>query len=660
MGFRGLFMFVVFILLSSSVLAYDYSKLKKEDYAVNDVIVKFNPSTKIQKFGDAEKIINNLDKDKKKLIKLTGSYQETGYGSNYLYLIEYKKNTDIIKKIEQLSKHSEIEFAEPNLRYALQNTYSNDPRFVEQWYLNNTGQLVGGTNGKVDADIDAPEAWDITTGSFLPPVNIAILDSGIFKDHEDLISKVDNYVTAADVMIKNIIANGCDSVAGEDCDGVAGNDLPFDVSGHGTEMAGIAAASTDNVKGISGVCWNCRIIPVKVCFKSSGGGCFLSDLARGIDYAIKNNAGIVSMSIEGSVPSGVLETMINDSYVNNNTIFVAAAGNGGSNLAVYPASYEKVISVASTNHSDNKRGSSNYDISVDVSAPGTLILTTDIGATNNYIAVSGTSPATAVVSGIIGLMLSRNPLLTNNQTRDVLQNNTDNIDALNPTQCGGSSCAGLIGSGRVNAYKSVLDALAIAPHFTPIENKIVNKGKTIRIQLNASDLNLDPLKYKINLISGTPATAWSFNENTGLFEWFTTDADIGTYKINFSVYDHDIVWGNKYKSQIVNIKVNAPPVINSIFYPNENTITVDASDPDDPPTSLGYSVSGSYATMFTSSGSSFTWNPPPENTASGAIQVPVTVSDPTSFVSAVATIIVGWDGGGKKYAKYCDPKIGVC
>ena len=73
-----------------------------------------------------------------------------------------------------------------------------------------------------------------------------------------------------------------------------------------------------------------------------------------------------------------------------------------------------------------------------------------------------------------------------------------------------------------------------------------------------------------------------------------------------------------------------------------------------------YSVSGSYAPMFTSNGNSFTWNPPPGNTVSGAIQVPVTVSDPTSSVSAVATIIVGLDGGGKKYAKYCDPKIEEC
>ena len=211
---------VVFILLSSSVLAYDYSKLKKEDYAVNSVIIKFNSSTKIKNFNDAKLIIDKIDKDEKKIRKLTDSYDETPYGSNFIYLIKYKKNIDVIKKIEQLSKHKEVEYAEPDIAYTLEEILPNDQGFSSQWYLNNSKQSVGGTIGLLRATINATQAWNITTGGAL--VKIAILDSGINKTHSDLLQKIDNYNTSADVMEQNTYDNGCYNGTGEDCDGISG------------------------------------------------------------------------------------------------------------------------------------------------------------------------------------------------------------------------------------------------------------------------------------------------------------------------------------------------------------------------------------------------------------------------------------------------------
>ncbi len=616
--------FVFFLVISMSVFAaqkYDYSNLKVgEDYAVNSVIIKFNPSTKIKNFQEAKNIIERLDNGEKELRKLTSTYEETKYGSNYLYSIEYKKNVDVIKKIEQLSKHNEIEYAEPDIIFhALTNP--DDPQFTPAgWHFWNFGQSIFGFIGSADADIDAPEAWDITTGS--SSVKIGIIDSGINSTHPDLSSKID-ILTGADVMIQNTAANLCDEASGEDCDNIAGDDIPFDVFGHGTSMSGIAAAATNNGIGISGVCWNCRIIPIKACYKNTLNdmSCRSQNVINAINFAINNNVKILSMSFGSTSYIQSLQDSINDAWTNNNIIFIASAGNNGNSILIYPSAYNNVMRVAATNNSDNKASFSNYGTSVDVSAPGQQIPTTTLSGGYGYD--TGTSPSSPIVAGILGLILSQNPSLTNAQLRDILLNNTDNIDSLNPSQCGGASCTGLIGSGRANAYKAVLDALPSAPVLNPIGNKIVNENSLLSFTLTASDDNLDPLAFSKDNSRGT------LNSNSGLFTWTPSTIDIGTYQFNFSVNDSDLVWQSQYDSEIINIKVNDIPALDAIsdIVVNENdlaTITANAIDIDNTPT---YSINDS---RFIQNNNIFTWQTNYED--SGVYYVRITASDPTSSV----------------------------
>jgi len=616
--------FVFLLIISMSVFAaqkYDYSNLKAgEDYAVNSVIIKFNPSTKIKNFQEAKNIINKLDKDEKELRKLTSNYGETTYGSNYLYSIQYKKNIDVSKKIDQLSKHNEIEYAEPDIIFHSL-TNPNDPQFTPSgWHFWNFGQSIFGFAGRVDADIDAPEAWDITTGS--SSVKIGIIDSGINSAHPDLSSKVD-ILPGADVMIQNTAANFCDEAAGEDCDNIAGDDPPFDVFGHGTSMSGIAAAATNNGIGISGVCWNCRIVPIKACYRNtlSDMSCRSQNVISAINFAIDNDVKILSASYGSPSYIQSLQDSINDAWTNNNIIFVASAGNNGNSVLIYPSAYNNVIRVAATNNSDNKAYFSNYGTTVDISAPGQQIPTTTLSGSYGYD--TGTSPSSPIIAGILGLMWSRNPSLTNAQLRDILLNNTDNIDALNPTQCGGSSCIGLIGSGRANAYKAVLDSLPSPPLLNPIGNKIVNENSLLSFTLTASDSNLDPLAFSKDNPKGT------LNQNSGLFTWTPSTIDIGNYQFNFSVNDSDLVWPSQYDSEIINIKVNDIPYLETIseVIVNEDAlvvITANAVDVDDTPT---YSINDS---RFIQNNNIFTWQTNYDD--SGIYYVRITASDPTSSV----------------------------
>ncbi len=612
---------VILLISSLSIFAaqkYDYSNLKAgEDYVSNEVVIKFSSATKIKQFSDAQNILNKLDKDEKELRKITKSYNEVPYGTNYIYQIKYKKNIDVVKKIEQLSKHKEIEYAEPNLIYHVQLT-PNDPLFSPNaWHLYNYGQ----SGGLVDADIDAPEAWDITTGS--SSIRIGILDTGVNYTHPDLASKVD-ILPDADALETNTALQNCDSGNGEDCDGTPGNDLPFDVHSHGTEVAGVAAASTNNGIGVSGVCWNCRIVPIKICFRVVGGGsgCSSTDLIRGIDVGVNNELDILSISSGSLTYDNLVEMTIDNAYANG-IIIVAAAGNNNANQLFYPAAYSNVVGVAATNRTDNKWLGSNYANWIDISAPGAAIQTTYLNKPPFYNAFSGTSFSAPIVSGILGLMLSQNPSLTNSQLRDILLNNTDNIDALNPTQCGGSSCAGLIGRGRANAYKAVLDALPSPPILNPIGNKIVNENSLLSFTLTASDANLDPLTFSKDNSIG------NLDQNTGLFTWTPSTIDIGNYPITFSVNDYDLIWPSQSDSELINIKVNDIPsldLINNIVV-NENdivTITANAIDIDDTPS---YSINDS---RFSQNNNIFTWQTDYED--SGVYYVRITASDPTSSV----------------------------
>ena len=330
-----------------------------------------------------------------------------------------------------------VEYAEPNYYYHI-NAVPNDPDFEELWGLHNTGQL-GGTN---NADIDAPEAWDISTGS--PTVIIAVIDTGVDYNHEDLFPNM--WVNTAELNGTGGFdddGNGyVDDIYGWDARNDDGD--PMDGHSHGTHCAGTIGAVGDNSIGVVGVNWAVRIMALK--FLSDSGGGDGADAITCIEYAIEMGAHIMNNSWDGEPFSQALEDAITDAH-EAGILFVAAAGNGGTNnddVPHYPASYEvpNVLAVAATNRNDRLADFSNYGAtSVDVAAPGEDIWSTV--PNNSYDSFNGTSTAAPHVAGLAGLIKAQNPSFTDAEIKNIIM---DSIDVMEYN---------LVTGGRVNAFRAL-------------------------------------------------------------------------------------------------------------------------------------------------------------------------------------------------------------
>ncbi|MDO8657867.1 MAG: S8 family peptidase [Candidatus Levybacteria bacterium] len=333
------------------------------------------------------------------------------------------------KVINALSKNPNVEFAE--LDY-IATAFSTDTDFGLQWGLENTRQTVNGVVGIPDADIDAPEAWVLAPGN--API-VAILDTGINENHLDLVGKF---------------------VAGSK-DYTNSKSGTMDVYGHGTHVAGIVAASTNNNKGVAGVCPQCLLLNVKV-LNDSGSGSY-SNIAKGIVYAVGSRAKVINMSLGGPTKSSTLESAVNSAW-NSGVVVVAAAGNSNNPSKTYPAAYVNVIAVAATDNTDHKASFSSYGAKwVDIAAPGVYIYSTwknatsankpypvcDSMGTECYKYASGTSMATPMVAGIAGLVWATNPSQSQNSVRSHIESTADIIDGIGTYWS----------SGRVNAANAV-------------------------------------------------------------------------------------------------------------------------------------------------------------------------------------------------------------
>jgi thermitase len=364
-----------------------------------------------------------------------------------IYKLQIPENSNVEEMVYVLSMNPDVEFAEPN--YVIHTTaWPNDMLFGYQYALNNTGQTIGssGPTGKSGADIKATASWEETKGE--GESIIAVIDTGVDMEHPDIKNKIKS--------------------RGKDF--VNGDDDATDDNGHGTHVAGIAAADTNNSEGIAGVSWNCKVLPVKVMDQDGTG--YDSDVADGIRWAADNGADVISLSLGQDTPSMTLELALEYAY-DKNVVIVAAAGNEGG-AVYYPAAYDEYcLAVAATSYNDERvtfqnssqdpggAWESNYGPEIDVAAPGerivSLVPTWYFGSGSfPYGWGYGTSVATPHVAGLAALIKSIKPHLTASEIMNVIRYAADDVNS--------SSYPGkddYIGYGRINMEKALVPIIII-------------------------------------------------------------------------------------------------------------------------------------------------------------------------------------------------------
>ena len=360
-------------------------------------------------------------------------------------VVQVPAGADLKTLAAQYAAMPEVEFVEPNYVYHA-NALPNDASFGSLWGMHNTGQ----TGGKPDADIDAPEAWDIATGS--QTIVVGVIDTGIDYTHPDLAANMwrnlaeQNGVAGVDDDANGIIDDiyGARWTSGN---GLPTNGNPFDDHYHGTHCAGTIGGIGNNGVGVAGVNWNVRMAALK--FLSAAGSGFLADAVSAIDYARLKGMNLTSNSWGGGGFSQALKNAIDASGAAGQ-LFVAAAGNSALNADIspmYPAAYVSptILSVAATDHNDLLATFSNYGLtSVDLGAPGVNIWSARPG--NTYQFLSGTSMATPHATGVAALVLSQSPALSPLALKQILMSSTDPIPALS------GRC---VSGGRLNAFKAI-------------------------------------------------------------------------------------------------------------------------------------------------------------------------------------------------------------
>ena len=337
----------------------------------------------------------------------------------------------------------------------------------------NDPYFTGGMNGQEWGETrdQANQAWSVTTGS--STVTIAVVDSGVDPTQPDL----------QGVLVPgwNVLTNSPSTA---------------DTYGHGTEVAGIAVAATNNAKGIAGYCWTCRLMPVKV--YNTSAGAYGSNLASGITWAVDHGANVINVSLGGTSDTTAINGAVSYALAHGVAV-VAAAGNSGNtgDPKQYPAAIPGVISVGGSNQSDTLYSYSEWGPWVDVAAPGSQATTFYNGT---YASVGGTSMAAPAVAGIIGLMLSVNPSATLAQLKNALYTTTDPVAGTRR-----------VAYGRVNAYRAVT-AIQSAPPPTTTSGSppaTAPPANTSVPSISGTDQQGSTLTTTAGTWSGTP-TAYAY------------------------------------------------------------------------------------------------------------------------------------------------------
>ncbi len=510
-----------------------------------------------------------------------------------IYIISFPEDMDVKKVAGAFSKDSNIEIAEPipanyydessqsvdEIINNIKNTIPNDPRYGDQQHL---------------PQIKAPEAWDIHKGENGAEVIVGIVDSGVDWDHPDLIDNLwQNLAEDADGDGKTIEFDGTKWILdpgdlnGTDDDGngfiddligwnfmtdALGNEdnNPDDPRGHGTHVAGLAAAVTDNGVGVASISWNVKIMVTGHGWV--GGGTSVGRGYEGIVYAAENGADIINTSWGGGAYSAMGELVIQ--YANHlGSIVLSSAGNSNTDIDQYPSSYPGCISVASVGGNDKKADYSEYGFSIDISAPGGTaganLLST--GMAGGYELKMGTSMACPVTTGLFALVKSYHPDWTNGQIINQILGTADYIDDINPNHIY------QMGAGRINAYRALTETNVIGPSDLKLRaemldptddsgNKVLEAGEEgyvnvrirnyvhtaytpITVTLSTNDPDIQILNgTALDTVKGDGYTIISDKFRVKLKE--TIKAKIAQFKVNVEA-DNDMTIGREMEVELL-------------------------------------------------------------------------------------------------------------
>lgn len=410
--------------------------------------------------------------------------------------------------------------APPQASETLERT-PNDSSFHLQWSLRNTQQFLGSLPG---ADIRATDAWDLTQGAL--GVKIAVIDEGIAASHPELAGKI--------LTGYNALNGGSDTT-------------PKTNDHHGTAMAGIIAAHSDNGTGITGICWFCKILPVKVAETDANGNWVttFAALASGIDWAWQNGADVLNNSWTTNAPSDAVQLAIINARFSGRggkgSTVVFASGNQNASTVSFPASLNSyVIAVGASNWCDQRKAAinnpcnnndaawgSNYGTALDLVAPGEAIYTTCNGSrctAGLYSYLSGTSLATPMVSGAVALLYASDPNLTPDQVQSLLQNGAHDL-----------SIAGRdneTGYGRLDLYRSLIarNNLKIKLKFV---KKFVRPDEIVEYKIKYSNTGSSPMANTQILVTLPANTTYESSTPSFVLESGSTyRLTLGTLGVN--------------------------------------------------------------------------------------------------------------------------------
>lgn len=537
---------IIYLIIAFLVVQNISQSKEQSDYVQDELILKFIPETANNSaFTNLETEITVLDS----LNKLYNVTSITQLGKSMLkntYIFRFEQKQDIYLLIEMYMKTGLFEYVEPNFigtgggDTELLETFPNDPLFARQYNFYNDGTFTA-SKATAGADTDMELAWQIEKGD--SNLIVAVLDAGARMTHPEFAGRL--WTNNAEVV------NGIDDDGNGYIDDVQGwnfayntND-PTDDHGHGTNVAGILGANSNNKIGYAGVNWNSKLMILKILnSKNSGNYDWWVD---GINYAVDNGAKVLNMSVGGSGASKTLGEAIE--YANEKgVVVVACMMNTNNNVSYYPASYESTIAVGSTNPNDERSnpffwgGGSNFGNHIDVVAPGNYIYGLSYNSDNNFNSYwGGTSQATPLVAGICSLLMSKDPDITPEEIRTILRNTAADQVGKKSEDTPGFDI--YYGYGRVNAHKALKYVLsAVKSEANLAKLQVYPNPTTSSLKI---DSKLDFQSIRITDLLGQQVFEKSYVEYRLTNEINIKEIPKGVYILSLYGKDNSLVYSEK-------------------------------------------------------------------------------------------------------------------